>query len=182
MNQEALGELREFERLTEDNLAVYARTASMYRRLDMPNEERQILEAWASEAPGSVDVHRALGQFYARTGDKPLAVAEYSTVAQLAPDSANAHRQLAGAYQQVRRYDDAQQELVLAMNLQPENMAVRIQLGKLYRQSGDIEAATQTYYGIINDSPPDSTEARQAQRAINTINRTQKPKPKAMAA
>ena len=177
MNSDAFNELQQFQQLSADDLNSYSMSASMYRQLGLRAEEGQALQAWAAEVPNSIDARAALAQYYRSTGNREAALAEYQVVAQLTPQNADAHRNLANVYRQLQRYDDAQNELVTAMNLQPANMNVRMDLGALYRQTHDYDAALQTYYGVITDVP-ESTYARQAQRAANQIERQMQKPPK----
>jgi Flp pilus assembly protein TadD len=145
-------------------------TAALSRKLGLKQDEGEALYAWASATPGSIDARQSLAQYYARTGDKTAAITEYQALAGLAPANASVHRGLAAAYQSTRDFSSAQTELVTAMNLQPQDMSTRVQLAQVYQRMGDRESALQTYSGIITDAPG-SNEARQAQHAINKIER-----------
>lgn len=167
---EALAQLQRFEQLSEGELSALPMAASLYRTLKMPAEEGVALSEWASAVPESPDARRALAQYYNRVGDKPGALSEYQAVAALVPANANAHRDLAQAYQRLRQYPEAQQELVTALSLRPNDMQTRLQLGQVQRQLGDAGGAVATYEGVMADAPG-TVEARQAQRAINQVNR-----------
>ena len=177
MNDEALDALRGFQRLSQGDLEAYPMAASLYRRLNMREEEGAVLQEWSVKTPNSPDAHRALARHYTRTGQKPAALREYQAIVSLSPENATAHRDLARAYQRQRRYQAAQTELATAMNLEPENMAIRLQLAEFYRQTANLEAARDTYYGVIVDAP-DSPQAFRAQRMINNIERQLQKPPK----
>ncbi len=167
---DALPYIQQFQALTDGESSAYPMAASLYRQLNMPQQEGTALQSWVAQAPGSVEAHRAMAQYYNRTGNTPNALAEYQAVAQLTPQNATAYRDLGLAYQRMQMYGDAQGALATAMNLQPNNMGIRLQLAEAYRRGGQIDPALQTYYGILQDAP-DSSAANQARRNIDRIQR-----------
>ena len=170
LDAQALGELQQFQALSSANPGALGMAASMFRRLDMSQQEGATLQEWVGAAPDSLDAHRALAQYLTRTGDRPAAAAEYQAIADITPLSADAHRDLASAYQRMRQFDLAQAELSTALNLQPQNLSLQLQLAQVYRQSGDPTSALATYTNIVGAAPY-TQEARQAQRAITQIQR-----------
>jgi tetratricopeptide (TPR) repeat protein len=167
---DALPYVQQFQALTDGETSSYPMAASLYHQLKMPEQEAAALSGWVSQAPGSVEAHQAMAQFYSRNGDKPGALAEYQAVVQLTPQNAAAYRDLGQAYQRMQMYGDAQAALATAMNLQPQNMNIRLQLADAYRRGGQTDPALQTYYGILQDAP-DSSAAAQARRNIDRIQR-----------
>jgi len=168
MTEEALEALARFQRLTKGDLDAYAMSAEVYRGLNMMLDERTTLRRWGNKAPDSADAHRELGDHYARANNMPVAIDEYEAAVALTPDNAAARRDLAYAYQRVQRYEDAQAELRAAMNLQPESMEVRVHLAQAYEQGANLEAALETYYGIVSEAP-DSPQANRARNAIPNL-------------
>jgi len=162
--------LTEFQRMNAGDVSTYPMTASMYGRLGMRDQQGAVLESWATEAPGSLDAHRALGQYYRSAVDYESAVAQYQTATQLVPGNASVHAELASAYMSLRQYDAARDELSVAVELNPADLAVQLRLGSVYRLEGDPYSARAVYEGII-EAQPNSPEAVRASREINRIDR-----------
>ena len=166
---EALAAARQFIDLSNPNdLNSYLLGASLYRTLKQPEEERKLLESWVAAKPQLADSHRALAEFFQRTGDDAGALTEYQAACDAAPGRWDINLQLATLYQKLQKYTEAEQQLIQAANLRPADMWIRLRLADTYRQAGNNLAATGVYQQIINYSP-DSAEARTAASRLNAL-------------
>jgi regulator of sirC expression with transglutaminase-like and TPR domain len=165
---ESLQELDQYLNFAQEGINVFTMVASVYRALGMSAEEGNVIQTWVREAPNAIDAQRVLADYYARTGDTQSSLAEYQQIAQRKPEDADIRRNLANAYLRMNMNDQAAAELTTAIDLQPRNMSTRLQLGGVYRQNQQLEAAQQTFAGIVA-AAPDSPEGQQAQRALREI-------------
>jgi tetratricopeptide (TPR) repeat protein len=167
---EAYGELSQFRDMSNGSLPSYPMTASMLRQLGLRPEEKTTLEAWTNAAPASPDAHRALADFYRRSGNLNAALNEYQTVTSLTPGDISAYTNTGRIYQSMGMQTEAQAQYTAALGIRPNDTSVLNLLAGSYRTAGDFQAALDTYQNIV-DLEPDSALARQAARNIAAIER-----------
>lgn len=167
---EVLDALGRFEELSADNLAAYPMSASLYRRLGMPEAEGMVLEAWVDQVPQSFDARQALAQHYQRTGHHEAALAEYQMAVGLIPDNVQAHANLGSAYARLGFYPEAQTSYATAISLRPHDAALHYQLGEVYRRANELPSALAAYESVIALQP----ESQQAQRAARMMARIER--------
>lgn len=173
----ALEEIAQYEQLNPEDASLLSTAATLYRGMGMEAEERVALEAWVAASPGSLEAHRALGEYYRRTHDDDAALFEYQQAAQQFPGNADMRLELAHAYERTGDEDNMRAELDAALGLRPGDPRILMPLGDSYRRSGDIESALEIYQSVI-ETNPGTREAERAARNIEHINDPPPPKPK----
>jgi tetratricopeptide (TPR) repeat protein len=82
-------------------------------------------------APDSWQVHRALGESYAESGESAEAISEYKTAVAMQPQNADLYEALGNAYQKISKFAEAKQAYEQELQLSPHNMVALYSLGKI---------------------------------------------------
>ncbi|MBI5756242.1 MAG: tetratricopeptide repeat protein, partial [Nitrospirae bacterium] len=91
--------------------------------------------------PSSARAHFALGNFYKRNLDIPMAIRLYKKVVEIDPDYYEAYNNLGVLYYKEESLDQAAEEFKKALNISPSYINARMGLGEVYMKKGDIEMA-----------------------------------------
>ncbi len=166
----AYRELQQFTQMNGEKPSTYAMASGVYRQMGMKEEEGQALTNWVNTDPNSADARLALADYYRRSNDYNSAINQYQTAIQLAPGNVSSYVALGSLYSRMGMYSEAEAQYQQILQLQPNNTTAQLMLAQTYQRQGDINNALQMYQYIAQTSK-DPSQVRQAQHAINRIER-----------
>lgn len=166
----AFRELQQFTQMNGEKPSTYAMASGIYRQMGMKEEEGQALTSWVNTDPNSPDARLALADYYRRNHDYNSAINQYQTAIQLAPGNVSSYVALGSLYNRMGMYSEAEAQYQQVLQLQPNNVTAQLLLAQTYQRQGDINNALQMYQYIAQTSK-DPAQVRQAQQAINRLER-----------
>lgn len=127
-----------------------AKTAGQAGRID---EAIARMRAVIEQDAGILDAHLTLGNWYAKKGDYPAAVASFKEVLTRQPQNDIAMTNLANSYRRMGRIDAAIEGYRSALKLDAQNPQVWYQLAALYLDLGRTEEAERTFEEAVEVNP-----------------------------
>jgi len=148
--------------LRKDPKFALAYTGLAYASLEMYEDDKDIL--WIEKALNAAkqaqalndklpEVHYALGDVYAVTGQTAQAISELKRAQELAPNSDEGYRELGKAYLDAGQSEQAIQALEKAVQLNPYYWVNQNALGNAYRQTGKYDKALKSFQQVTQLEP-----------------------------
>jgi tetratricopeptide (TPR) repeat protein len=135
--REALGELREAQRLDPNLPTILARIGSIYQVLGQSEDALVAFQEAVRHDPQDAQAHYTLGSLYLERNEPEKAVPELERAAEMAPLQMAARLGLASGYALLRRWKDAERELDFVDRMRPglpQVADLRSQIAKLQKQ------------------------------------------------
>jgi tetratricopeptide (TPR) repeat protein len=152
-------------------LPVYPTLIGLYRRLGLPDREREVSAAHDAAlrfARATEHVRRAAGLRH--TGDLEAAVSELEAALRLHPGHAMALSSLGEVYLEQGRLEEAIRQQRAALDAHPAFARAHHALGMAYRRRGDHRAARQHFEASVRLEPA-SYRAWQARQELSQLPR-----------
>ena len=121
-------------------IVVALSVRTIVRNIDWKNEDA-LWVATAKTSPSGQNSHNNLGDVYARNGNYPMAVEEFTKATQINPNYADAYHNLANTYQMMGQEDKAVENYNKALNINPKIWQSDQNLAAIYFNQGDYPKA-----------------------------------------
>jgi tetratricopeptide (TPR) repeat protein len=135
-------------------IALSART--IIRNMDWRNEDTLWI-ATAKTSPSGQNSHNNLGDVYARNGNYPMAVEEFTKAVEINPNYADAYHNLANTYQMMGQEDKAIENYDKALAINPNIWQSYENLSSIYFNEGNYPEALVDIQKAISINPNDDS-------------------------
>ncbi|MEZ5557763.1 MAG: multiheme c-type cytochrome [Pseudomonadales bacterium] len=166
---EALAGYERARRLDPAFVPAYVNAADALRMHGRDPEAAALLETGLAEAPGSADLHHALGLARVRLGQHAFAMTSLGRATELAPESARYTYVYAVALHSAGRPREAIRILEKALERWPADRAMLLALAAFEQQADNIEAARAAARRLLAAHPLDAeAQALAAELGVST--------------
>jgi tetratricopeptide (TPR) repeat protein len=131
-------------------IALSIRT--MIRNVDWKDEDH-LWAATVKVSPSGAPIHNNMGDVYARHGDYPKAIEEFTRATQINPGYADAYHNLANTYQMSGNIDEAAKYYEKALSINPRIWQSHQNLAAIYFDQGNKEKALEHIKAALELNP-----------------------------
>lgn len=170
---EALDYQRRITALAPEDAGEFMQLGFLHRQAEQLDDAASAFHRASGLAPSEADPHEALAEIYLDSARYDEAIAEGKAILKLIPRSLPARLILSSAYVQKGDIGRAQDTLRELVRLAPLDPIGHYKNGVLLQQQGMWRAALEAYKTALQIAPAGSMEEREAESAIESLDKHQ---------